>query len=498
MANDRDNLLHSPSFYLTGSDHDDSLSESAQGSALGETPNIRSRAISDDEGEKNDDGFDNLPAGKMVVSRPLSRKAFKEVRRIRHARRIERRLKKAGRRKDNMQGGIGVGPPSHSTSRSIKYGKAENSGPITSLRTRLARPCSYCHVPYHHRLAPFSNMKLVPCLLCGKKWVPECILATIEPPDRLPVKGNGVFIQARVCRARPKGIGERDALAVSEALPFLEYELARQLMLKLKCLGRNCAFGLKSEVDVGSQLIVATSTATALYCDAIPPPRLLEISRTIAVQDEEDYQLVTLQRQIEAISSNNRQALLAAATRHANKKRREYARKIKEVQLRKAASELESRRRREERRSKTKSNSQRLQHAGSVGVERKESVRSKDPSEFNHRRTGAVESPASKEASSSQPSSSSDDDESTSSSSTSSSSTSSSSSSSEKEGLFAVAVDRREEDALPDIVEELDELAEGAKGENYVSESGRVGRRRRRRLYRDDKAPFVLEIDDET
>ena len=50
---------------------------------------------------------------------------------------------------------------------------------------------------------------------------------------------------------------------------------------------------------------------------------------------------------------------------------------------------------------------------------------------------------------------------------------------------------------MPDI-EELDELAEGAKGENYGSELGRSGRRRRRRLYRDDKAPFVLEIDDET
>lgn len=102
------------------------------------------------------------------------------------------------------------------------------------LRARRAKPCSYCHVPYHHRLAPFTNMKLVPCLLCGKKWVPEVILSTIEPPDRLPIRGSGVFIQARVCRSRPKAIGESDALAVSEALPFLEYELARQLMLKLK------------------------------------------------------------------------------------------------------------------------------------------------------------------------------------------------------------------------------------------------------------------------
>lgn len=53
----------------------------------------------------------------------------------------------------------------------------------TTIRARLARPCSYCHVPYHHRIAPFTNMKLVPCVLCGKKWVPEVILSTVEPPS---------------------------------------------------------------------------------------------------------------------------------------------------------------------------------------------------------------------------------------------------------------------------------------------------------------------------
>ena len=109
---------------------------------------------------------------------------------------------------------------------------------IPSIRARLVKPCSYCHVPYHHRLAPFSNMKLVPCLLCGKKWVPEILLTTTEPPQRMPVRGPGQIIQAQVCRERPKALGESDALAVSEALPFLEYELARQLMLKLKIIGR--------------------------------------------------------------------------------------------------------------------------------------------------------------------------------------------------------------------------------------------------------------------
>lgn len=170
------------------------------------------------------------------------------------------------------------------------------------FRTRRAKPCSAVHVPYSHRHAPFSNLKLVPCLLCGKKWVPEVVFSTVEPPHHLPVRGSGVLIQARVCRSRPKSTGETDALSVSDALPFLEYDLARQLMLKLKVLGRNAAFGLKTEVDVGRQLIVSTATATAVFCTALPAPRVLEISRTIAVQDEEDHQVLKLQKQIEIVA----------------------------------------------------------------------------------------------------------------------------------------------------------------------------------------------------
>ena len=60
---------------------------------------------------------------------------------------------------------------------------------------------------------------------------------------------NNIISQARVCRSRPKSTGESDALAVSEALPFLEYELARQLMLKLKVIGRNA--GESAEVSMG-------------------------------------------------------------------------------------------------------------------------------------------------------------------------------------------------------------------------------------------------------
>ena len=159
-----------------------------------------------------------------------------------------------------------------------------------------------------------------------------------------------MFIQARVCRTWSKVSSEKDALAVSEALPFLEFDLARQLMLKLKILGRNAAFSMRSEVDVGSQLIIATATATAVYCEAMPPPRVLVISRTIDVMDEEDNQLVKLQRLIATISARNRQFLIESGEQQAVHTRRKLAKKIKEAQLRKAAAKLESQRRKEQRR----------------------------------------------------------------------------------------------------------------------------------------------------
>ena len=196
-------------------------------------------AISDVELDESANG--KLVGDQDVLNRRMSRKM---LRREKHAQRLEKRYLKViqGKNRSSFKDTKDVEPLVGSS----------------IFRTRPARPCSYCHVPYHHKFAPFTNLKLCPCLLCGKKWVPEVILATVEPPERLPVRGPGVFIQARVCRTRSKSTGENDALAVSEALPFLEYEIARQLMLKLKVLGRNAAFSLKSEIDVGSQLIVGT------------------------------------------------------------------------------------------------------------------------------------------------------------------------------------------------------------------------------------------------
>jgi hypothetical protein len=201
-------------------------------------------AVSDDGeiDEYNDRKGEIMGENDVFGAYNSNRESRKDLKREKREQRFERRFVKVlkGKKKKSVK-------------------KSDDVDPLigTSIfRARPARPCSYCHVPYHHKFAPFANLKLCPCLLCGKKWVPEVILATMEPPARLPVRGSGVLIQARVCRTRSRSTGESDALAVSEALPFLEYEIARQLMLKLKVLGRNAAFSLKSEIDVGSQLIV--------------------------------------------------------------------------------------------------------------------------------------------------------------------------------------------------------------------------------------------------
>ena len=60
---------------------------------------------------------------------------------------------------------------------------------------------------------------------------------------------------------------------------------------------------------------------------------------------------------------------------------------------------------------------------------------------------------------------------------------------------FISGTDFERDQSGPDL-EELDELDEGVNVSQ--TESSRDPRRRRRRLYRDNKGPFILEIDDET
>jgi hypothetical protein len=137
---------------------------------------------------------------------------------------------------------------------------------------RNPRPCSSLHVPYARNTAPFSFMRLVPCMNCGRKWVPETVIATVAPMPSTPMRGGARLLEARVCRSRKGAIGEQDAVKISEVLPFVEYDLQRQLQVKLKVVGMNALFDYQAHIQLSKSLIIMTATCTAVYVEALPPP----------------------------------------------------------------------------------------------------------------------------------------------------------------------------------------------------------------------------------
>ena len=184
-----------------------------------------------------------------------------------------------------------------------RYADGTNAQGYRRLKPR--KPCFCAHVPYNRNIAPFAFMRLVPCAMCRRKWVPEFILTSVEPPSGLPVCGDGSLVEATVCRARRSGVGEQDAVRISEVLPFVEYDIQRQLMLKLKLVGANAAFNYRSSVKISDSMILATATVTAVYLKALPPPAPIQITLQQMKDmrlDQDAYRRVeSIQRDIEIL-----------------------------------------------------------------------------------------------------------------------------------------------------------------------------------------------------
>ena len=129
--------------------------------------------------------------------------------------------------------------------------------------------CGICHIPYKFDKAPYK-LKLERCGVCGRKTVPEILLATIEPPPGLHVVGPGQLIEAYDARMRKKG--DDVATQLGEAIPFFEFDLYKQLMNKLRMLGMNACFKLTMKISVGDSVIVGHMQATGMCLAALPRP----------------------------------------------------------------------------------------------------------------------------------------------------------------------------------------------------------------------------------
>lgn len=137
-------------------------------------------------------------------------------------------------------------------------------------------------------------MNLFKCFECNKEYVPEIIIATIDPPEDLSTIGVPKFIQSRIVKNKKFFKGEKHANAVGDKILFIDYQLHSELIKKMKLFCKNALFGLKINIIFTDDVIIGTASATAFCLKALPLPMPLTISKNPKIQktiaDEEFFQ----------------------------------------------------------------------------------------------------------------------------------------------------------------------------------------------------------------
>ncbi len=195
------------------------------------------------------------------------------------------------------------GPPFIPTAPRRLLSESDGSGGGTGTSTGNANAtCSLLHLPSHEFNLPFA-CKVAKCLCCSRGYVPDIMFTTVEPPvGQLEINGRGCLLQAKVLRLKRDLKGENNAKEISDALPFLEYEIHKQLVNKLKVKGMNAIFGLKTSMSMSDRTMVQTATATGVFLKALAapsPPRLVMTSATAANHRDDQQYLQRMQRRLE-------------------------------------------------------------------------------------------------------------------------------------------------------------------------------------------------------
>ncbi|XP_051952870.1 C2 domain-containing protein 5 isoform X6 [Xyrauchen texanus] len=166
--------------------------------------------------------------------------------------------------------------------------------------------CGFCHIPYDELNIPFPA-QLTYCYYCRRFKVPDVLFTTIDLPTEANVTGKGCLIQARLCRTKKKAQGEGNATAISNLLPFLEYELHTQLMNKLKLRGMNSLFGLRIQISVGETMLLGLASATGVYLTALPSPGRIQIAGKTPSDITYEQHISNMQKKINDTIAKNKE-----------------------------------------------------------------------------------------------------------------------------------------------------------------------------------------------
>ncbi|XP_036440471.1 C2 domain-containing protein 5 isoform X10 [Colossoma macropomum] len=166
--------------------------------------------------------------------------------------------------------------------------------------------CGFCHIPYDELNMPFPA-QLTYCHCCRRYKVPDVLFTTIDLPTEANVTGKGCLIQARLCRTKKKAQGEGNATAISNLLPFLEYELHTQLMNKLKLRSMNALFGLRIQISVGENMLLGLASATGVYLTALPSPGGIQIAGKTPSDITYEQHISNMQKKINDTIAKNKE-----------------------------------------------------------------------------------------------------------------------------------------------------------------------------------------------
>ncbi|TRY58630.1 hypothetical protein DNTS_024782 [Danionella cerebrum] len=156
-----------------------------------------------------------------------------------------------------------------------------------------------------HRLS--RQPLLTYCQCCRRYKVPDVLFTTIDLPSDANLIGKGCLIQARLCRTKKKAQGEGNATAISNLLPFLEYELHTQLMNKLKLRGMNALFGLRIQISVGETMLLGLASATGVYLTALPCPGGIQIAGKTPSDITYEQHISNMQKKINDTITKNKE-----------------------------------------------------------------------------------------------------------------------------------------------------------------------------------------------
>ncbi|XP_018611545.1 C2 domain-containing protein 5 isoform X13 [Scleropages formosus] len=184
--------------------------------------------------------------------------------------------------------------------------QSKDSSASLGLEEPSPPSCGFCHIPYDELNMPFPT-HLTYCYNCRRQKVPDVLFTTIDLPVEAAITGKGCLIQARLCRLKKKAQGEANATAISNLLPFMEYELHTQLMNKLKLRGMNALFGLRIQISVGENMLVGLASATGVYLTALPSPGGIQIAGKTPSDIAYEQHISNMQKKINDTIAKNKE-----------------------------------------------------------------------------------------------------------------------------------------------------------------------------------------------